>query len=85
MLLIGQRLAGSLERLLTRLCLSIPKIQSDMRRLCLDQPYSPARAIRLPVLLRAPALLLLLEADQLPLGRQLRTLNLPNHSYAARK
>ena len=30
--------------------LSIPKIQSDTRRLCLDQPYSSLpRAIRLPV------------------------------------
>jgi hypothetical protein len=60
-----------------------------MRRLCLDQPYSSLpRAIRLPVLVRAPArqsMLLLLEADLVTSGRQLRTLNLPNHSFAARK
>ena len=42
-----------------------------MRRLCLDQPYSPARAIRLLVLVRAPArqsTLLLLRGPSVTFG-----------------
>jgi hypothetical protein len=55
---------------------SLPKIQSDMRGLCLDQPYSSLpRAISLPVRF-APQLVkarsCYFEADQLPLGRVLR-------------
>jgi hypothetical protein len=59
MVKFGQPYANGLRRKSPRpgnRWFSIPKIQTDMRRLCLDQPYSSLpRAIRLPVLVRAPA------------------------------